>query len=58
MEERESGKVTAEIGTTVGRLDVQTTDVVGDDGREMVAKSRAPIVWRCEEIRDYGTERE
>ena len=55
MEEGESGKVTAEIvyGWSIGRSN--DGHVVGDDGREMVAKSRAPIVGGCEEIRDYGT---
>ena len=39
-------------GWSIGRSN--DWDVVGDDRREMVAKSRAPIVWRCEEVRDYG----
>ena len=57
VEERESGEVAAEIvhGWSIGRSN--DWDVVGDDRREMVAKSRAPIVWRCEEVRDYGADK-
>ena len=40
-------------------LDYEILDIAQDRRafEEMVAKSRAPIVWRCEEVRDYGADK-